>query len=102
MSVTLNEVALRFLLEDEAGPVGIDLRRRSENILRLVRTNATNIIDTLPDEIIQYEISNGDLGLQSVISVEPGVSDRWTSYLADKEQREHVVFAPALDQGLDQ
>lgn len=98
--ITLNEASLRFLLEDPAGPVGIDLRRRSENITRLVRTNARRIIPQIPDSIIDYEISSGDLGLQSVIGIEG--TGRWSSYLAAKEDREGVVFRSALDVGLDE
>lgn len=100
MSVTLNEAALRFLLEDPAGPVGIDLARRSENITRLVRTNAQRIIPQIPESLIDYEISSGDQGLQSVIGLEG--SGRWSSYLAAKEDREGVIFRPALDIGLNE
>lgn len=100
MSVILNEAALHFLLEDPAGPVGLDLRRRAENITELVRANATKILEQMDPQVIQYEISSGDNGLQAVIGVE-GVG-RWSSYLAAKEEREAVIFAPALAQGLDQ
>src|SRR5688500_16708952 len=100
MSVTLFEPSLRFLLEDQDGPVGIDLRRRSEIITRLVEQNAQHIIIQLPDGIVGYEISNGDLGLQSEIGIVG--TGRWSNYLASKELREGVVFRPALAQGLDQ
>jgi hypothetical protein len=100
MSVTLYEPALRFLLEDPDGPVGIDLQRRSEIITRLVEQNVQFIITTAPDGIVGYQITNGDLGLQSEIGVVG--SGRWSNYLASKEVREGVIFRPALDQGLDQ
>lgn len=100
MSLVFNEAALHFLLENPAGPVGQDLRRRAEVITDLVRANATKVLEMLPPETIQYEITSGDDGLQAVIGVE-GVG-RWSTYLAAKEQREAVIFAPALAQGLDQ
>jgi hypothetical protein len=100
MSVTLFEPSLRFLLEDQDGPVGIDLRRRAEIITRLVEQNAQHIIIQMPDGIVGYEISNGDLGLQAEIGLTG--SGRWSNYLASKEIREGVVFRPALDQGLEQ
>lgn len=99
MSVTLNEFALRFMLEDEAGPVGIDLRRRAENVTRLVRENATKVLEQMPPEIVDYVIVSQDEGLAAIIAVQG--TGRWSSYLADKEQREAVIFAPALDAGLD-
>jgi hypothetical protein len=100
MSVTLFEPALRFLLEDQDGPVGIDLRRRAEIITRLAEANVQHIITTAPDGIVGYEISNGELGLQAEIGVVG--EGRWSSYLASKELREGVVFRPALAQGLEQ
>lgn len=99
MSLIFNEAALNFLLENPAGPVGQDLRRRAEAITDLVRANATKILEQMPPELVQYEISSGDDGLQAVIGVE-GVG-RWSTYLAAKEEREAVIFAPALAQGMD-
>ena len=98
MSVTVNEAALTFLLESEAGPVGLDLRRRSENIVASVRANATRILEEMPPDLIDFEISVGDDGLRSVIGMTSG--GRWDDYLAAKERREQVIFAPALQVGL--
>jgi hypothetical protein len=98
LSITLNEAALTFLLESEAGPVGLDLRRRSENVTALVRENATKILEEMPPEVIDFEISVGDDGLRSEIGVVG--SGRWSDYLAAKEGREAVIFAPALAAGL--
>lgn len=98
MSLVFNEQALKHLLQDPDGPVGRDLRRRAENITELVRDNATRVLQRMPREIVQYEIRNGDDGLEAVIGVSG--SGRWSSYLAAKEQREKVIFAPALAQGL--
>jgi len=99
VSLVFNEAALRFLLEDEAGPVGQDLRRRSEAITELVRANATKILEQMSPDVVQFEISTGEDGLQAIIGVEG--TGRWSSYLAAKEKREAVIFAPALAQGLD-
>lgn len=98
MSIVFNEAALHFLLEDEAGPVGQDLRRRSINITELVRDNATKILVMMPREAVDFHISSGDNGLQSEIGVTG--TGRWSKYLAAKEERERVIFAPALAQGL--
>lgn len=98
MSLVFNEAALNYLLNDPEGPVGQDLQRRSENITALVKENATKILEQMNPDIVQFTISSGDDGLQSVIGVEG--TGRWSSYLAAKEKREAVVFAPALAQGL--
>jgi hypothetical protein len=98
MSVILNQAALDFLLQNPAGPVGQDLRRRSENITQLVRDNATKVLEAMPRDLIDFEISVTDDGLQSVIGVVG--QGRWSSYLAAKEEREKVIFAPAVQQGI--
>lgn len=100
MSVIFNEAALTFLLESPDGPVGRELQRVSENVTALVRENATKIIEQMDPNIVQFTISSGDNGLQSVIGVEG--TGRWSSYLAAKEEREAVIFAPALEVGLHQ
>lgn len=96
--LTFNEAALNFLLENPAGPVGLDLRHRAENITDLVRANATKILEEMDPGVIDFEIVNGDDGLAAIIGVRG--AGRWSTYLAAKEQREAVVFAPALAQGL--
>jgi hypothetical protein len=85
MSVTLNEPALRFLLEDPAGPVGLDLRRRSDNILPLMRERAQAVLPMAPADIVDYDIFVGEDGLVSVFGYKGG---RWADYLAAKAQRE--------------
>ena len=100
VSLVFNEAALDFLLENPAGPVGLDLRRRAENITRLVRANATKILEEMDPGLVDYVIVSGDDGLQAIIGVEG--TGRYSSYLAAKEKREAVVFAPALAAGLDQ
>ena len=104
MSLVFNEAALNFLLESPDGPVGRELERISINVTQLVRDNATKILKgnaSVPGRI-QFEISNNDDGLQSVIGITSGGSNRWAEYLAAKERREAVIFAPALDVGLHQ
>ena len=98
MSLVFNEAALHFLLEDEAGPVGLELDRISKNVTELVRDNATRILEQMPRDVVDYVVSSGDDGLQSVIGVEG--TGRWSSYLAAKEERERNIFAPALAEGL--
>jgi len=98
-SLVFNEAALKFLLESPAGPVGLDLRRRAERITDLVRANATKILEQMPPETVQFDIVSDDDGLAAIIGVEG--TGRWSSYLAAKERREAVIFAPALAQGLD-
>ena len=97
MSVTLNEAALRFLLDDEQGPTGLDLKLRSENVRDLYRQNVLNIIPTFPPDEIDFEISVGDLGLQSVIGIRDG--GRMAQYLDAKVAREPEKATDALDQG---
>jgi hypothetical protein len=97
--LVFNEAALDFLLENPAGPVGLDLRRRAEAITDLVRANATKILEQMPPDTVQYEIVSGEDGLEAIIGVEG--TGRWSSYLAAKERREAVIFAPAIAAGLD-
>lgn len=103
MSVTLNEVALRFLLEDEAGPTGQDLRRRSENVTRIYRQNVANVLPAFFEHggEVAYEIEVGDDGLKSTIGIRPGGgSGRMGDYLAKKVEREPEKAQDALAQGL--
>ena len=99
MSVIFDESALNFLLQDPAGPIGIDLRRRSENIVRQAEVNAREIIHQGfdPAQIIGYEIVNGDMGLESRIGVDGG---RIGDYLVEKDAREGKPFTNAVQQEL--
>lgn len=102
MSVTLNEAALRYMLEDPTGPVGLDLQHRAEAVTDIARENAQNIIKQLPATAVDYQIVNQNDGLAAIIGITRGeVSSRWSDYLAQKEIREGVVFADALERGLD-
>lgn len=74
MSVTLNEVALRFFLDSEQGPVGTDLRERAENVTRLAEQNASgDIIGIDTGDLhsgIRYELRQGEEGLEAVIGTD--------------------------------
>ena len=95
MSVLLNESALQFLLENPAGPVGIDLMQRSEVIVRNGESIAALIIeDAFIRPNVDYEISNSDLGLQSVIGIP--YSGSVSEYLALKFDRESDWIVPSL------
>ena len=63
MTVTLNEVALKALLESENGPIGRDLRRRAENVTARAEQNASGpIIGIRTGNLhsgIRYEIQDG-------------------------------------------
>jgi hypothetical protein len=63
VTVVLNQPALHFLLESQSGPVGIDLRRRAEQVTRLAEQNASGPI---------IGIETGDLhsGIKFTISAD--------------------------------
>jgi hypothetical protein len=98
MSVILDEAALDFVLESPDGPIGRDLERRSENIVREVRADARQIIHTGfdPTQIIGYEIVSGQDGLESRIGVSDG---RIGEYLVEKDARELKPFTSGLERG---
>jgi hypothetical protein len=100
MTITLNEQALRFLLEDEGGPVGLDLRRRAQNITDLYRTNVVSVMPRFPASEVDFEITTGDEGLQAIIGIRGGgTSARWADYLAAKVEREPEKATNAVAQG---
>jgi hypothetical protein len=71
MAVRLLEPGIRFLLENEAGPVGRDLRRRAENVAADATANASGeIIGIQTGDLhsgIRYEIQDTGDGLQAVV-----------------------------------
>jgi hypothetical protein len=102
MSVTLDEGALTFLLENPAGPIGRDLLRRSENIVREARVDAAGIIHTgFPIwQDIGYSIVSGEDGLESLIGFanpQDGESDTLSDYLIKKDQNEGKPFTSAVE-----
>ncbi len=102
MSIRLNEIAIRQLLEFENGPVGRDLARRAENITEQARENAANIVKTLDmTQVIDYRISTDDQGLFAAIGVF-GLGSI-SRYLAAKAAREAGGgwLIPALAAGRD-
>jgi hypothetical protein len=103
VSVRLNEAALHFLLEDEAGPVGIDLRRRAQNIAVIYRQNVMNIVPAFGEHggDVDFAIEDSDDGLRAVIGINPGDSEssRMADYLAAKVEREPEKAANAVAEG---
>ena len=94
MSVTLNEGALRFLFEDEAGPLGTYLRQKSEIIVQEARRGAEVIMKQPMTDLIGYDIVSGDDGLASIVGVRG--SGRISQYLAFKQENEGKPFDSAM------
>jgi hypothetical protein len=63
-----------------------------------VRANATRVLEEMDPDLIDFTIEVGDDGLRAEIGVVGG--GRFSDYLAAKERREQVIFAPALQAGL--
>jgi len=103
MSVTLFEPALKFLLEDQDGPVGLDLELRSRNIADLYRRNVMDIIPAFGEQggDVSYRIENTEFGLVAIIGIDPGAgqSDNMAQWLADKVVREPEKATDAAEQG---
>lgn len=94
MSVTLYEGALRQLLEDPAGPMGIYLREKSEIIVAEARRGAEVIMKQPMTHLIDYDIVSGDDGLASIVGVRG--QGRISQYLAFKQQAEGKPFDSAM------
>lgn len=94
MTVTLNEPALRQLLEDQAGPIGTFLTLKSEIIVAEARRGAEVIMKQPMTDLIDYEIISGDEGLVSIVGVRG--SGRISQYLAFKQQNEGKPFDLAM------
>ena len=103
MSLVVNEAALNFLLQEENGPVGIDLRRRAENISTIYEQNVARYLPAFVEQggSIDYEISVQDDGLQAIIGINPGHgSDRFAENVAKKILKEPEKALDAVSQGL--
>lgn len=99
-SLVLNEAALKFLLEDPDGPVGQDLRRRSENITIIYHENVARYLPTFVEQggRIDYEIVSDDDGLRSFIGINPGHgSDRFAENVAKKVLKEPDKAIDAME-----
>lgn len=94
MSVTLNEAALRQLLEDPDGPMGTFLRIKSEVIVGEARRGASVIMKQDMTGYIDYEIVSGDDGLSSIVGVRG--QGRISEYLAFKQMNEGKPFDSAM------
>lgn len=94
MNVTLNESALRALLESERGPIGQEIRKRAETVVEVARQNVNVIMARSPINVspdVDFEIRpdlSAVIGIRNTGSI--------TQYLAAKEGREHVWLTPAL------
>ena len=94
MSVSLYEASLRQLLEDPAGPVGVELVRRSEIIVAEARRGAEVIMKQPMTDLIDYDIVVGDDGLASIVGVRG--QGRISQYLAFKQENEGKPFDLAM------
>lgn len=95
MSVTLNEIALKALLETDAGPVGRDVQRRADAMQDVLKARARQIFEGRPgiqgDE--RVEMRQG-ADLEITIGFLDGKIE---SYLAPKIAREPDAILPQLD-----
>lgn len=95
MSVTLNEVALKALLESDSGPVGRDIQRRANAMLEVYKDRARQI----------FESRSGIAGDERVRAVQGAdleitigfLDGRIETYLAPKIEREPDAILPQLD-----
>lgn len=95
MTVTLNEAAIRRLLESPTGPVGRDVQRRSNAMLGVYKARARQIFENRPgiqgDERIEMRLGDD---LEITIGFLDG---RIEEYLAPKIEREPDRILPQLD-----
>lgn len=103
MTVVMNEVALRFLLESPSGPVGRDLRRRSEQVAAQAGQNASGeIIGIETGDLysgIRFEIRETADGLEGVIGTD--AEHRGFNYPAWHDQNGRPWLTNALRDGFD-
>jgi hypothetical protein len=95
MSVILNEIALKALLDTDSGPVGRDIQRRADNMEQVVKARARQIFEGRPgiqgDERVEQR-----QGADMEITI--GFLDgKIESYLATKIEREPDAILPQLD-----
>ena len=102
-SLVFNEAALKFLLESPAGPVGLDLQRRSENIAAIYEQNVARYLPSFVEQggSIDFVIVSDSEGLQSIIGINAGHgSDRFAENVAKKVLKEPDKATDAVAQGL--
>ena len=101
MAVLLNEAALELLLATPAGPVGRDLGRRAEQVVRLAEENASgSIIDIDTGDLhsgIHFEIHADPLGLFARVGTD--AKHRGFSYPAYWDQHGRPWLTSALRDG---
>ena len=87
MSIIFNEAALHHLLEDEASPVGLMLRRSAEIIQgNGEAVNSIIMSDGSLRPAVDFVIEHGDDGLRAVIGMP--FQGRISEYMAAKWERE--------------
>jgi hypothetical protein len=93
MSVTLNESALRSLLEGEDSPVAELVKAEAERVARIAQQGIDRILER---SRVRPQVR---LSPQGDLSVIVGLEDEGSlaRYLAVKETRERVWLAPALE-----
>ena len=95
MSVILNEIALKALLETDTGPVGRDVQRRANAMEEVLKARARQIFEGRTgiqgDERVR-QVEGADL------EITIGFLDgKIESYLAPKIEREPDAILPQLD-----
>lgn len=96
MSVTLNEPALKVLLENPVGPVGRDIQRRAEAMLHAYRER----IQDITEGSISFPVTQDvEKVTREDGAVEIGIFDNGSvaRYLAEKMPREPEKILPQLD-----
>ena len=90
--VTLNETALRLLLDSKLGPVGQEVQQRADIVLAGARERASVILSNADmNQIIQPQATGSNSIAVGFFS--PG---RFSSYLRAKDAREQNIFKPAI------
>lgn len=98
MAVTLNESALRLLLDSETGPVGIDLTRRADNILAAARQNVGQSFNIRSGNLfrsLHRTVTHDTLGLVAMIGVDPNIAP-YAGYLENGTEPHQITGNPWL------
>lgn len=103
MTVRLLEPGIQFLLQDENGPVGRDLRRRAENVAAEAAANASgDIIGIQTGDLhsgIRYVLQDSGEGLEAVVRTD--AEHGGFAYPAWWDQNGKPWLTTALRDGLD-
>lgn len=105
MSLVFNEAALKRLLEDEDGPIGIELDRIAQNVATIYNANVARYLPAFVEQggEVGHAVVSGENGLEAVIGIRAGHgSDRFAENVAKKVLKEPDKATDALDVGLHQ